>query len=235
APDAVRRYVPLTETQADLYIGHLIEADAGTHTPSCLGVLGTGVDLARWRRAFDAVVAGEEIAHLRLANVRGHIFQAVGPDVTFGYQVIELPDGAALAARAEQARLEPLDLEQGPIGRMTVFTGAWGRAALFAVDHLFRDGHSLVMLFRTTARAYDALGAGRDTPEPRNVFLDDVDGGLGRGDSAAVQRFWTDKLRGVAPLDRGALADGDPSPIIICRDVDGGLLSALKAVARATG
>jgi len=235
APDAVRRYVPLTKTQADLYIGHLIEADAGTHTPSCLGLLGTGVDLARWRRAFDAVIAGEEMAHVRLANVRGHIFQAIGPDVTFGYQVIELPDRAELVARAEQARLEPIDVDHGPIARMTVFTGSWGSAALVAVNHMFMDAFSLVMLFRTIARAYDALAEGRDTPEPRNVFLDDVENDLGRGDSAAVQRFWTDRLRGVAPLDRAALGEGDPRPIIIYRDVDGELLSALKTLAKATG
>src|SRR5262249_5800372 len=175
------------------------------------------------------------MAHVRLASVRGHFFQAVGPDVTFGYQVVELPDSAELVARAEQARLDPIDLERGPIARMTVFTGAWGSAALFAVNHMFIDGHWLVMLCGTIARAYDALSEGRDTPEPRNVFLDDVERDLGRGDSAAVQRFWTDKLRGVAPLDRVAPADGDPRPIIISRDVDGGLLSALKALAKATG
>jgi amino acid adenylation domain-containing protein len=235
APDAVRRYLPLTETQRDLYIGHLLNPDAGTHTPSCLGILPADLDLETWRRAFDSVVAGEEMAHIRLAVVRGHLFQAVGPDVTFGYDVIEVREGEDLFARAERVRLERLDLERGPVGRMTVMTGSGGCGVLFAVNHMFMDGHAIVMLYRAVARAYDTLREGREPAGSRNVFLDDVASGLGREDSAAVQRFWTAKLHGIEPLDALAVTQGEPRPIIIRREVDAGLLKDLRTLSQASG
>jgi amino acid adenylation domain-containing protein len=236
SPDAVRRYVPLNETQRDIYIAQLIEPDKGKFFPAACGNLGTDLDLDTWRRAFDCIVNADEMAHIRLAKVRGHVFQVVGPDVTFDYDVVEVHDGEGdLAMRTERLRRDDYDLERGPVGRMRVMVGAHGCDVAFAVSHVFLDGTSIAMFFRAVARAYGALKKGREPFTTPQVFLDDVATDLGRGDPAAVRRFWTEKLRGAVPLAPAGVTRGEPQPIVLRREVDAALLTALRTVSRATG
>jgi amino acid adenylation domain-containing protein len=234
APEDVRRYLPLTETQRNVYFAHLFEHDTGKFFSAAWGHF-ADLDRDLWRQAFDFIVAGEEMAHIRLVDVRGQILQAVGPDLNFAYDVVDFPEDGDVAACTERLRREPYDLKRGLTGRMRVFAGAHGCAVAFTASHVFLDGHSIAMFFRAVARAYGSVKKGHDLFATPQVFLDDVAADLGRGDPGAVERFWTDRLRSVAPLDAAVVTRGEPQPIVLRREIDADLIKTLRGLSKATG
>jgi len=170
-------------------------------------------DPAALHRAWVDVVARH--AALRTAFVWEGLqepLQVVVRDVALPWEGLDWTDRTDVPAsafddllRADRAR--PFVLTQAPLMRFTLVQLAGRRhALLWSLHHLLLDGWSCALVRQEVAERYRAIVSGRATGDaPPTPFVRYIEW-LERQDASAAERFWRERLAGVArtPLPIGA-------------------------------
>ncbi|HJR08608.1 MAG TPA: non-ribosomal peptide synthase/polyketide synthase [Pyrinomonadaceae bacterium] len=218
----VGRIAPLTPTQRDLYLAHLINPDTTVYSDGVSVALGANLDVAAWRKAVAFVFDSTEAARTRFFSYRGEPYQFVDLDYPVPFEFVDLADARgnngddATAAATDFARIVrekikvKYDLDGGALLNNLLFRDACGQyVAAVAWYHILFDAYSLKLYLEGIVKTYLALVAGRE-PETggRNSFYDYVGDSLARFDGKEISEFWSNKLSSVAPLTfpKGAAA-----------------------------
>ncbi|MBF6221743.1 amino acid adenylation domain-containing protein [Nocardia abscessus] len=178
-----------------------------TDTPLNTIAAGFRVDGALDADALAAATRDVLIHHEALRSTfqvnRGQPTYEVTSDPTDGFDIV--PTAGELHDRITALAREPMDIERGPLLRITLFRGADGGALLVRVHHLVADAGSMEILFDDLAAAYHARSAGAvpRLPPNRHSYADFVTWQHDwlNGEGAARQfEFWRDELNGAPPL-----------------------------------
>jgi amino acid adenylation domain-containing protein len=205
----VGRIAPLTPTQRDLYLAHLINPDTTIYSDGVSVALGTNLDVAAWQKAVALVFDNTDAARTRFFSYRGEPYQFVDLEYPVPFEFVDLTDarGDATAAgdfaRIVREKIKvKYDLDGGALLNNLLFRDAGGQyVAAVAWYHILFDAYSLKLYLESIVKTYLALVAGRE-PETdgRNSFYDYVGDSLARFDGKETGEFWSNKLSRVAPL-----------------------------------
>ncbi|UFZ03302.1 amino acid adenylation domain-containing protein [Bradyrhizobium ontarionense] len=179
------------------------------------------LDPARLERSFDAVVQRHESLRTRFGWNDNTPFQIIDPRGRFGIEIIDVssrsPEHRKVAARqvAAQLRNEALDLEKGPLIKVTLLRLApEEHHLLMLVHHIVCDGWSVHILLREARAFYAAFGEERppSLSEPQLQYADFVLWQRTREYREALApeiAYWTERMAG-APLLNLPLARSRP-------------------------
>jgi amino acid adenylation domain-containing protein/non-ribosomal peptide synthase protein (TIGR01720 family) len=183
-----------------------------------VSVAGGPLDAAALERAFRLLAARHpELRATFAAGASGgpgkEIHQRLDPDVQVvdatGWSEREIADRLAAEAR------RPFDLENGPLLRAILLTGAGSPRLLIAVHHIAADFWSLGIIARELGPLY-ARGTAADLPAPRSSYGDHVQRERERLAGPRGERlwnFWRERLAGVPDLDLPGDRPRPASPI----------------------
>ncbi|HEV7515615.1 MAG TPA: AMP-binding protein, partial [Thermoanaerobaculia bacterium] len=219
-PAQVAAVAPLTTTQRDLYLDHELNPESVVYSLGVSARLGMRVDAGLWNRAVATVVAGEPTTRLRVLAHANEPFLVVERGVTTAMpsgvlsQVVELAAaGDAVDAAWDRLIQEKVKvryhLADGNLFRSYLVRGLPAASgapasdvALLAFHHLAADAFSGRLLLERIAAAYERLAAGQALELPASpTFLDGIGESLARFDTPEVERFWSARLAGIAPLE----------------------------------
>ncbi len=238
----VAALAPLTPTQRDLYLDHLLDPEGTVYSLGLsvpLAVPGGRVDAALWERAVAAVVAGEPALGVRFASLRGEPFQLLpaapseGPEEPLRLRLIDATEPGSPQDLAELVAREvkrPYDLGRGPLARHLLFRPRAGcDVAVLAVHHLVCDAFSGSLFFERVAAAYGALAAGATPPPAEDGdFLAWAAESSARFDRPETERFWRRRLAAVEVLDTGSGAERPAAAATLGSRLGGAELAAVR-------
>lgn len=205
--------LPASLTQEAMWFLVRLEPNGTTYsTYPTMRVLGP-LDLAALQQALDELVRRHEILRTTFQEQDGRLLQVIAPPAPRPLRVVDLSDGLEPQRDAELRRqlLEemrrPIDLQQGPIARVTVWRlAADQHVVMVATHHIIHDGWSTGVLARELGLLYRAYRAGQPSPLPELAVQ--------YADFAVWQRkllqgeylqrlrqYWVKQLAGVSPLD----------------------------------
>ncbi|MGW4790251.1 amino acid adenylation domain-containing protein [Streptomyces sp. NPDC004230] len=236
--------LPLTALQRDFWMAEQVSSELPVHT---IGIR------YRWTAPVRTELLPGCLAELaarhpalvsRFPYVGDEPVMTVGTSATIPFAEIDLrglaPEAARARAAAERRRIvsERIDLEQGPVARVTLVRTPDGDELLLTVHHLVFDGWSVGVLGDELADIYGDLSAGR---QPRHADPDRLTQIARRrtaafGD-AALTAYWRERFDG-ADLDLELPADR-PRPAVashrsgrVARGLDPASLALLNSCAR---
>jgi amino acid adenylation domain-containing protein len=204
----IERIAPLTPTQRDLYLAHLIDPDITVYSDGVSVNLGPNLDVAAWRQAVELVCETEEVTRTRFFMYRGEAFQFVEQSSPAGFEFVDLLNTPFDAANLEKSIRERVkikyDLDSGPLlNNLLLRDGGGQYVAVVAWYHILFDAYSLKLFLETVISAYQALVAGREPARvERASFYDYTGDCLARFDSQEAYHYWSNKLSDVSsPLE----------------------------------
>lgn len=210
-------------TQEALWFLDQLERERPTYTIySPIRVRGR-LDVALAERALNEIARRHEILRTTFPEVDGRPMARIAPPEHRPLPVIDLrhlADDERRAALHRGIREEmdrPVDLQKGPLIRITLFRLAdEEHVAVLSTHHIIYDGWSMAVLLRELTALYGAYAAGQPSP------LEELP--IQYADFAAWQRnrlrgerleslrdYWRKQLTGVAPL---ALPTDHPRPAV---------------------
>ncbi|MBF8740921.1 non-ribosomal peptide synthetase [Pseudomonas guariconensis] len=176
---------PQTLAQNRLWLLWQLEPQSAAYNiPAGLHLRGE-LDEAALQASFQALVARHESLRTRFSEVDGQGLQQVVSEAAFDLQRADLQglDAEQVAARREAEALQPFDLTQGPLLRVTlVCLGDDDHQLWVTLHHIVADGWSLNILLDEFARLYAAHCQG--------VQADLAALPLGQADYGHWQRQW---------------------------------------------
>lgn len=167
------------------------------------------LDLARLRRAFDAVVARHPMLRTSFPEVNGGPVQAVADAHPLGIEVTDAQDLAEAAFRdVVQTRAdEPFDLRSGPLFRLQLFRRPDDRdVLLLRMHHTVVDGWSVMLVLSEMFTTYFGATDPNARPEPPEPFQ--------HADFARWQRAMLAGPEGAAHLDYWRRQLAEPGPLL---------------------
>ncbi|HYO14112.1 MAG TPA: amino acid adenylation domain-containing protein, partial [Thermoanaerobaculia bacterium] len=196
APGRIAALHPLTPTQRDLYLDHLIDPASTVYSLGLSVELPPGTDPFLWEEAVRRAAAGEEALRVRIAALRGEPFQALlSPADPWRFEHVRGESLAELMARRVKV---PYDLARGPLARHFLLHGEDGSlTAVLAVHHVVCDAYSGRLFFERAAALYRGLAE----TEPAPGFFDWVGESLARFDTPEVEAFWRERLPRAAAIE----------------------------------
>jgi len=205
--------LPASLTQEAMWFLVRLEPNGTTYsTYPTLRVMGP-LDLSALQLALDELVRRHEILRTTFQEQDGHLLQVIAPPAPRPLRVIDLsglPESgrdAELRQRLQEEMRRPIDLQQGPIARVTVWRLAAGQhVVMVATHHIIHDGWSTGVLARELGLLYRAYRAGLASPLPElSVQYADFavwQRKLLQGEYLRrLQQYWVKQLAGVPPLE----------------------------------
>jgi amino acid adenylation domain-containing protein len=220
------------------------------NVPAAMHLTGP-LDTAALGCGLTEIVRRHEALRTTFAVAGGRPVQVVGPPRPVPLPVADLsllpePDRVAEARRlaVEEAR-RPFDLASGPLLRANLWRlGEQEHLLLVTLHHVVTDGWSLGVLIREFGALYTAFRAGRASPLPA-LPVQYADFAVWQrewlqGDELARRLdYWTERLRGMPPLDLPTDRSRPPTQTYrgaaITFELSRPLTEALLALARAEG
>jgi amino acid adenylation domain-containing protein len=202
--------LPLTHGQRALWFLHRLAPASAAYTIAGAGRIPGGVDPARLRRAYGALVERHAALRTVFPVADGAPVQQVGPAYAGFFEEVDgsgwSPD--ELPERVAELAFRPVDLERGPAFRVLLARGAPGGPVLvLALHHAVGDLWSLALLLRETGQVYDNLGAGRDAlaglpdlPLSYGDWVAREAEALAGEEGARLRHFWSERLAGGVPF-----------------------------------
>ncbi|HEX2191182.1 MAG TPA: amino acid adenylation domain-containing protein [Longimicrobiaceae bacterium] len=208
-----RERAPVSFAQQRLwFIDQLNPGDPSYNIPSPLRVEGP-LDAASLERAIRELVRRQEGLRTTLrTDEAGNPVQVIAPELEFSLAVTDLEPFPAAEREAEAMRrvreeaARPFDLEAGPLFRAELLRlGPDDHVLLFTLHHAVADGFSTHLVARELSTLYGAFSRGLPSPLPelRAQYGDFAVWQRNRLQGAAFEKqvaYWTERLRGVAPL-----------------------------------
>ncbi|HKH43166.1 MAG TPA: amino acid adenylation domain-containing protein [Thermoanaerobaculia bacterium] len=243
--------IALSHGQRSLWFLHHLAPVEGAYNIAAAARVLSPVDAGALRRAFQALVDRHAALRTTFPEDAGEPCQRIAGRLGF---VLAREDATGWSEERLRSRLaeeawRPFDLEQGPLLRATLFTGAFGGAGgaggpvlLFVIHHIIADFWSLAILMRELPMLYrEAAGAGPALLPPpglsyaEHVRLEQEALRDGRGEAALA--WWRESLAGLPILE---LPTDRPRPAVQTYRGDslrlrlpGDLAAALRARSRA--
>ncbi|HBL26499.1 MAG TPA: non-ribosomal peptide synthetase, partial [Acidobacteria bacterium] len=225
------------------FLHHLAPAESAYNIAAAARVR-TPVDAGALERAFQALEARHAALRTTFPAIDGEPWRCVSAQ---GRLTLDCADAAGwsearLRARLAEEAWRPFDLENGPLVRAALWTGAsGGPVLLFVIHHIIADFWSLALLMRELSVLYREAAGGAPAalgppglPYEEHVRREQEVLSGGRGE--ALLDFWKRELAGLPVLDLGT---DRPRPAVqtwrgdVCRlRLPGALTSALRAWSR---
>ena len=250
----IERSLPLNPTQRDLYLDYLLAPESTLYSLGLSAPLSCDLDPALWERAVRLATAGEEVARLRFASLRGVAHQLL----------LRRPERLDEASTAEQVHFEQTelatepgslntpasldnfvaqrvkvayDLARGPLWHNFLLHHPSGEyTALVAFPHLVADAYSGKLFFERVSALYRVLASG-DSPSLDGTasFLDTVGSQLARFDTARVESAWRQRLAGQEPVELYTGVDRSARASLATATLRGARREAVAALCREHG
>ncbi|WP_338460410.1 non-ribosomal peptide synthase/polyketide synthase [Azotobacter vinelandii DJ] len=184
---------PLSPMQQGMLFHSLLEGEAG-HYINQMRVDVEGLDVARFRAAWQAVVDRHEVLRASFVEVDGRPLQVIRRQVSMPCVELDwrsqpqLQD--SLDTWAQTDRQRGFDLEREPLLRLAVIrTGENRHHLIYTNHHILLDGWSGSQLQGEVLQAY----TGKPIGHPGLRYRDYI-AWLGRQDRAASEAFWREQL-----------------------------------------
>ena len=192
---------PLSPMQQGMLF-HSLSAPASGNYLNQMRVDVTGLDVPRFRAAWQAAIDRHEALRARFADGSGQPVQVIRKTeaLAFVEQDLRGRDGleALLAELADADLQRGFDLAGDPLLRLTVLRTAEQRHHLIYTNHhILLDGWSSARLLGEVLEHYNGQGV-----TPPGSRLRDYIQWLQRQDSGADQRFWTEQMAAFAEPTR---------------------------------
>jgi len=230
---------PLSHGQRSLWFLHHLAPEAGAYNIAAVARVLSPVDAERLERAFQALVDRHGALRTTFPATAGEPFRRVAGRLDFA---LSREDATGWSAERLRDRLageawRPFDLENGPLLRVTLFTGTPGGPVLLVViHHIISDFWSLAIVMRELP----ALYRGDDLAPPGLSYDEHVRRereALSDGRGEPVLAWWRERLAGLPTLE---LPTDRPRPAVQTyrgdthrRRLPGELATALRARSRA--
>ncbi|MFE8046904.1 amino acid adenylation domain-containing protein [Brenneria goodwinii] len=195
---AIRRVMPLTPVQRDLYLDYLHSVTGGQYGLAYTVELGSQVDANRWQAAVLQVTQEWPVLKSRYFALNGTFWQCVDSELVLNCRVIVEDD---LSDALEQNARQPFDLFDHAVRHLLFRHRATGDyTAILACHHIVLDARSAHLFFQRTAAVYQGGAAASQRILPDVAFQDVVVRRNARFDHQDVIRYWTEVTREVEPL-----------------------------------
>ncbi|MBK4998717.1 amino acid adenylation domain-containing protein [Pseudomonas sp. S31] len=200
---------PLSPMQQGMLFHSLGQAQGGAYVNQ-LRVDVQGLDIERFRAAWQATVDSHEVLRASFLSGQAQALQLIRKQVTLPLQALDWQGrddlAADLSAFAERDRQRGFDLEHDALLRLTAIQTAPGQHHLIYTNHhILMDGWSNSRLLGEVLQRY----AGVQVPMPKGRFRDYIQW-LGAQDAAANQAFWAEQLQAFDEPTRLAQAIRQP-------------------------
>lgn len=245
ARQKIETVLPLSPTQQGLLFHTLLAPDSGVYYEQVSCTFYAAIDVASYRRAWEAVVARHGV--LRTC----FLWEGPSKPVQAVLRQVDLPwieeDWRGIS-RAQQTRrfAEFLEIERRPgfeLGRAPLLrcglfrTGERRWEFVWSYHHLLLDGWSVPVLLREIFSLYQAFRRGTELTLPPVRPYADFIGWLQGQDLDAAQSFWRERLRGVSKATPLAFlrgdADSDAAGHGVCEHLlDAGVSARLQRLAQ---
>ncbi|MEO7323237.1 MAG: amino acid adenylation domain-containing protein [Dokdonella sp.] len=209
---------PLSVGENSHYILQKLNPGRSHAVPICIKI-GTAIDANRLAEAWDRVIDRFPILKTRIVEHEGaplhHLDERCRS--TIRHETLPLQTEAELIAHFQGKVLEPFDLHQGPLARITLFNWAGDQTGLFIlIHHIIFDGFSTGILLRALFGAYRDLAHGVSKPAMRvasgfEPFVAWEAHMLTSTKGTQHSDFWKEQLRGELPSFR--LLPDAPQPL----------------------
>ncbi|MEX2286658.1 MAG: amino acid adenylation domain-containing protein, partial [Planctomycetaceae bacterium] len=200
-------------TQEALWFLDQLERDQPTYTVyPALRMKGT-LDTAVLERALNEIVRRHESLRTRFPEVDGRPVQVIDPPEPRPLALVDLSDlsdsqrDAAVQDWILKQTRQPIDLQNGPLIRVTLLRLAENEHVLVAAaHHIIYDGWSLGTMTRELAAIYSAYRMGRPSPLPE-LPIQYADFAIWQrqylqGEALErLQSYWAKQLAGLPPLE----------------------------------
>ncbi|MDF9892585.1 UNVERIFIED_ORG: acyl-CoA synthetase (AMP-forming)/AMP-acid ligase II/acyl carrier protein [Pseudomonas vranovensis] len=194
--------LPQSLAQNRLWLTWQLEPHSAAYNiPGALRLRGE-LDEAALQASFQALVERHESLRTVFAEEDGQALQRILPSLAFSVQRLDLSgasDQEVLAQREAEA-MQPFDLHQGPLLRVTLVRLDSEEHQLWVtLHHIIADGWSMNILIDEFSRLYAAHCQGQEA-KLAALHLDYADYGswqrqwLAQGESARQLAYWKDRL-----------------------------------------
>ena len=197
---------PLSVGEHSHYILQTLNPQRSHAVPICVRV-GAALDAGLLGQAWDRVIDRFPLLKARIVEHEGTLSHQLDERCRSRVQQETLPlhTDAELVAHFQSKVLEPFDLQQGPLSRITLFRAADGRSGLFIlIHHIIFDGFSTGILLRALFDAYRDVAAGVAAIAPAQSsgfapFVAWESQMLASAEGAQHAAFWKQQLHGELP------------------------------------
>jgi amino acid adenylation domain-containing protein len=206
-PSRMERIAPLTPTQRDLYLAHLIDPDITVYSDGVSVNLGPELNVAAWQKAVRLMCEEGEVTRTRFFSYRGEAYQFVEQDSQVKFEFVDLfqtPFGENNLDDTIRERVKvKYNLKSEPLLSNVLVRDRSGQyIAVVAWYHILFDAYSLKLFLESVISAYRSIAAGREPVHAaQGSFYDYVGDCLARFDSPETRRYWTNKLSDVTSLE----------------------------------
>jgi amino acid adenylation domain-containing protein len=236
----IERIAPLTPTQRDLYLAHLIDPLMTVYSDGVSVNLGLGLDVDAWRRAVTLMCLQGEVTRTRFFSYRGEAYQFIerGAQAQFEFvDLLDTPSGETALDEIIRRKVKvKYDLKRGPLLSNLLIRDSDGRyTAVVAWYHILFDAYSLKLFLEGVLAIYQAIVAGRGEMArvAQGSFYDYVGDCLARFDSPETFRYWSNKLSDVSPLEFPLRLSAQPRNVSQRRAIAPAQLEKIKAFCQA--
>jgi amino acid adenylation domain-containing protein len=234
----------LSEGQRALWVIEAMEPGSSAYNLPLAFWLDADVDAVALRQTIQGMVDRHDSLRSVIRTAGGRPVRTVAPwqELHFQQRYLAVSDTEAVRRHIREEAQRPLDLEHGPLLRVTVFTLGDGRhVLLLVVHHIVFDGVSIAAFLRELGSGYRAVLDERPTehPSPAATF-DEFTAWqrelLAGPEGERLRAYWMERLAdGIEPLD---LPYDRPRPAVLSHRgasiegrIDAELLQAARAFA----
>ncbi len=148
-----REYYPVSSAQKRLLILHqLKEVDLAYNMPGMMEIRGD-LDLNRLEEAFLKLIKRHEALRTSFTFVDGEPMQRIHREVSFAVQILQL-DREAELEELLQSFIQPFDLGQPPLLRVSLVKRPGDWLLLYDLHHIISDGMSMEILIKEFIQLY---------------------------------------------------------------------------------
>ncbi|MBX8549945.1 amino acid adenylation domain-containing protein [Pseudomonas cichorii] len=190
-PRDIEDIYPLSPMQQGMLFHTLFEEEAGNYINQ-MRVDVTGLDVERFRAAWQATVDAHEVLRSGFVSHLEHSLQVVQRQVVVPFVELDArhQQAAWLDDMAQTDRQKGFDLTQGPLLRLAVLcTGETTHHLIYTSHHILMDGWSSSRLLGEVLQRY----SGQPMPQQSSRYRDYIEW-LQRQDAQASERFWTEQV-----------------------------------------
>ena len=194
---------PLTPTQRDLYLDHLLNPGSTTFNIATSLWLPQPVDAARWEAALRTTIGAQPITRTLFTETSRPPLQYIqsGETLYFERQHHAAWSVTDIRSFIEHVMAIPMDPIRGPLFKNYLFQTNRGDCAAVVTQHLLFDGISMRLFFEQVWQTYLVDAAGPKTPIIVGDFFDYACRDFAAFDAPETKVFWQQRCVNVTPLE----------------------------------
>jgi tyrocidine synthetase-3 len=196
-PVEKREYYELSSAQKRLYLLQQMDVKSTSYNMPGAFVLSGALNRQRLTGIFLSLIARHETLRTSFVLVNGRAVQKIGPQAAFKVEGCGIDPGGDIKKRLS-AFVRPFDLGAAPLLRVElVESQETGHVVLYDMHHIVSDGISLEILEREFTALYE-----EQSLDPLHIQYKDYtlwqNRILAGEESREQERYWLDKIRGLA-------------------------------------